>query len=51
MLVGLLLAQEVGEKHLLNLNESMLITNQVNGTYEAKYQRMQKYLEAMRKLT
>lgn len=45
LLAGLRLAQAVGAKLLWAFSHSLLVTNQVNDTYEAKDQRMQKYLE------
>lgn len=44
LLSSLQVAQEVGAKHLADLGDSLLITNQVNGTYEANDQRMKMYL-------
>lgn len=46
LLAGLHLAREVGAKHFSTFSDSLLITNQVNETCEAKYQRMQRYLDA-----
>nr|KAJ0202993.1 hypothetical protein LSAT_V11C500271210 [Lactuca sativa] len=45
LLEVLKLAKEVGAKQLATLNDSILITNQINGTYEEKDPRMQKYLD------
>lgn len=50
LLAGLRLAQEVGAKHLRAFSDSLLVTSQVNNTYETKDQRMQKYLEITQKL-
>lgn len=50
LLVCLRLEHEVGSKHLQAFNNSLLVTNQVNGIYEPKDQRMQKYLETTQKL-
>lgn len=36
LLAGLLLAQEVGAKHLSNFSDSLLINNHVNDIYESK---------------
>lgn len=46
LLASLRLAREVGEKHLSAFSDCMLVTNQVNDTYEANDQRMQRYLDA-----
>nr|KAJ0206312.1 hypothetical protein LSAT_V11C500253480 [Lactuca sativa] len=51
LLAGLRLAREVRAKHLLTFSDSLLITNQVNDTYEAKDQRMHRYMDATLKLT
>lgn len=50
ILASLHLTQEVGVIHVLTFRDSLLITNQVNGTYEGKDQRMQRYLDAAWKL-
>nr|KAJ0215520.1 hypothetical protein LSAT_V11C300104620 [Lactuca sativa] len=47
LLASLRLAKEVGAKQLASLIDSLLITNHVNGTYEAKDLRLQKYLDAV----
>lgn len=51
ILTGLLLEREVGAKDLSASSDSLLITILVNDTYEAKDQRMQRYLDTTRKLT
>lgn len=43
---GLLLAQEVRAKHISAFSNLFLFTNQVNRTYKAKDNRMQRYLDA-----
>lgn len=48
LLACLRLAQEDGAKHLSAFSDSLIITNHVNDTYEAKYHRMQRYLDATR---
>lgn len=47
-IVGLRMTHEVGAKNLLAFSDSLLVNNQVNGTYEAKDQRIQRYLDATR---
>ena len=44
LLKGLELARSVQAKSILVLGDSQLIISQVNGTYEAKEERMRKYL-------
>lgn len=41
LLAEMRLAKEIGAQHVKGLSDSLLITNQVNGIYEVKYQRMQ----------
>lgn len=50
LLSVLRLAREVGAKHFAALSDSLLITNQINGTYEAKDQRIQRYINTVREL-
>ena len=45
LLKGLELAKSVEAKSILILGDSQLIMGQINGTYEAKEERMKKYLE------
>ncbi|XP_072074015.1 uncharacterized protein [Arachis hypogaea] len=45
LLAGLKLAKEVGAKRLIVFSESQVVTSQVNGTYQAKYPNMKKYLD------
>ena len=47
LLKGLELAKSVEAKSILVLGDSQLIMGQVNGTYEAKEERMRKYLNRM----
>ena len=42
---GLELAKSIGAKSILILGDSQLVMGQVNGTCEAKEERMKKYLE------
>ena len=51
LLAGLRLAKDVGAKQLTDLSDSLLVTNQINGMYEAMDPRMQKYLDAVCSLT
>nr|KAJ0211084.1 hypothetical protein LSAT_V11C400185560 [Lactuca sativa] len=44
---GLRLAKEVGSKKLVALSDSLLVTIQINRTYEVKDPGMQKYLDAV----
>nr|KAJ0221928.1 hypothetical protein LSAT_V11C200100950 [Lactuca sativa] len=39
------LLTEVGGKYLSAFSDSLLITNQVNGTYESKHHRIQRYMD------
>ena len=45
LLKGLELAKSVEAKSVLVLGDSLLVMGQINGTYEAKEERMKKYLE------
>ena len=45
MIVGMLLAKEMGAKSLLAKSDSLLITGQVTGEYKAKDPQMATYLE------
>ena len=45
LLKGLELAKSIEAKSILILGDSQLVMGQVNGTYEAKEERMKKYLE------
>ena len=45
LLKGLELAKSIEAKSVFILGDSQLIMGQVNGTYEAKKERMKKYLE------
>ncbi|KAI3739893.1 hypothetical protein L2E82_30305 [Cichorium intybus] len=50
LLAGLRLAIENGAIRVTALSDSLLVTNQINGQYEARDKRMQKYTEAVKKL-
>ncbi|XP_072071959.1 uncharacterized protein [Arachis hypogaea] len=45
LLVGLMLAKEVGAERLIVFNDSQVITSQINGTYQAKDPNMKNYLD------
>ena len=45
LLKGLELAKSVEAKSVLVLGDSLLVMGQINGTYEAKEERMKRYLE------
>ena len=51
MLTGLRLGRALGVKHLLVQNDSKLVIGQIKGDYEAKEERMQKYLKLTKHLT
>ena len=51
ILTGLRLERALGVKHLLVQNDSKLVTGQIKGEYEAKEERMQKYLKLTKYLT
>ena len=50
MLTGLNLAKSLGAKSLIVQADSQLIIGQVKGDYEAKEERMQKYLKIVQRL-
>ena len=50
ILTGLRLGRALGIKHLLVKNDSKLVIRQINGDYEAKEERMQKYLKLTKHL-
>ena len=50
ILTGLRLGRALGIKHLLVQNDSKLVIRQINGDYEAKEERMQKYLKLTKHL-
>ena len=50
LLKGLELAKSVEAKSILVLGDSQLIMGQVNGIYEAKEERMRKYLNRVMRL-
>ena len=50
LLKGLELAKSVEAKSVLVLGDSLLVMGQINGTYEAKEERMKKYLEKVLQL-
>ena len=50
LLKGLKLAKSMEAKSILVLGDSQLVMGQVNGTYEAKEERMKKYLDRMIRL-
>ena len=49
-LTGLRLGRAFGIKHLLVQNDSKLVIGQIRGDYEAKEERMQKYLRLTKHL-
>ena len=49
--MGLRLRKVLGVKNLLVQNDSKLVIGQIRGEYEAKEERMQKYLRLMKHLT
>nr|XP_023909274.1 uncharacterized protein LOC112020937 [Quercus suber] len=51
ILTGLRLGKELGARNLLVQNDSKLVIGQVKGEYEAKEERMQKYLKLTNHLT
>ena len=51
ILTGLRLEKTLGVKNLLVQSDSKLVIEQINGEYEAKEERMQKYLRLTRHLT
>ncbi|XP_065624582.1 uncharacterized protein LOC136065385 [Quercus suber] len=51
ILTGLRLGKELGARNLLIQNDSKLVIGQVRGEYEAKEERMQKYLKLTNHLT
>ena len=51
ILTGLRLGKALGAKNLLVQNDSKLVIGQIKGEYEAKEERMQKYLRLMKHLT
>ena len=51
ILTGLRLGRALGIKHLLIQNDSKLVIGQIKGDYEAKKERMQKYLKLTKHLT
>ena len=51
ILTGLRLRKVLGVKNLLVQNDSKLMIGQIKGEYEAKEERMQKYLRLMKHLT
>ena len=50
ILMGLRLGRVFGVKHLLVQNDSKLVIGQIKGEYEAKEERMQKYLKLTKNL-
>ena len=50
ILTGLRLRKVLGVKHLLVQNDSKLVIGQIKGEYEAKEERMQKYLKLTKNL-
>ena len=50
-LIGLRLKKALGAKNLLVQNDSKLVIGQIKEEYEAKEERMQKYLRLMKHLT
>ncbi|XP_050258827.1 uncharacterized protein LOC126703798 [Quercus robur] len=51
ILTGLRLGKALGAKNLLIQSDSKLVIGQISGEYEAKEERMQKYLKLTRQLT
>ena len=51
ILMGLRLGKVLGMKNLLVQSDSKLVVEQIKGEYEAKEERMQKYLRLTRNLT
>ena len=51
ILMGLRLRKALGVKNLLVQNDSKLVIGQIRGEYEAKKERMQKYLRLTKHLT
>ena len=51
VLTGLRLGKALGVKNLLIRSDSKLVVEQIKGEYEAKEERMQKYLSLTRHLT
>ena len=51
MLIGLSLTKALGAKNLIVQTDSQLIIGQVKGDYEAKEERMQKYLKIVQRLS
>ena len=51
ILTGLRLGQALGAKNLLIQSDSKLVIGQIRGEYEAKEERMQKYLKLTKHLT
>ena len=51
ILTGLRLGKVLGVKNLLVQNDSKLVIRQIKEEYEAKEERMQKYLKLMKHLT
>ena len=51
ILTGLRLGRALGVKHLLVQNDSKLVIGQIKGEYEAKEERMHKYLRLTKHLT
>ena len=51
ILTGLRLERALGAKNLLVQNDSKLVIGQIKGDYEAKEERMQKYVRLMKHLT
>ena len=48
LVIGLDLAKAVGAENLVVYYDSQVVTNQVNGDYECKNERMKKYLEQVK---
>ena len=49
--MGLRLGRALGAKNLLVQNDSKLVIRQIKGDYEAKEERMQKYVRLTKHLT
>ena len=50
LLAGLRLAREMEIEHIEAFSDSLLITNQINGTYDTKDDRMRKYVQAVKRM-
>ncbi|XP_072088057.1 uncharacterized protein [Arachis hypogaea] len=51
LLGGLVLVREIGATRVKVCSDSQVVTSQINGTYQAKYALLQKYLEKVKMLS